>query len=282
VFYALAIVVGAGIICWAASVFHTQKASLQWPKVSGTIVQSERPLVGGGRNAHYRADVTYSYKVNGTHYVSSQISLWSRDLSSYNTINEPFVANHRPGTAVDVYFEPSHPENAVLIPGPDEGAAKFEIGAGAAVMIMAMFEIIRLIPRRRRMVELLNAPDAETRTQHLRRSEIEAGTTAFVRHAGMAFLFTIVAMLLLLGRWLNGPPALQPRQNPEQLLWGLGCIAGAVFFVVRGLKKGRSAECPLCGTFLNKEALSSSICPGCKTRIVFEDKNSSTVMSSKI
>ena len=276
VMYACAIAAGAAIICWSAIVFHTQNASFHWPTVSGTIVQSERVFVEGGRDSHYRADMTYNYKVNGKSYTSHRISLWSRDLSSYDSINGVFVKNHLPGTSVDVYYEPTRPEHAVLIPGPDETFIEFEMGSGALVMILAIPLIIRQIPRRRRMTELLNAPDAATRTMHLQSSDVQNGSNAFGRNVAVAFFFAVLAMGLLLSQWLDHPAVLleKPnRMNPGMVIGGIGCLFGTAFFVRRAIKKGRSAECPLCRTYLNEAAVSASRCPGCGTRIVFGLEN---------
>lgn len=285
VVYACAIVTGAALVCWQTIVFHQQKASFQWPTVSGTIVQSERIYVPSDHNSHYRVEITYNYKVKGTSYVSHRISLFSRDLSSYDDISESFVANHRPGTSVEIYYEPSRPENAVLIPGPDETFSEFELGVGLIAIIGSIFAIIRLIPRRRRLAALLNAPDAATRTMHLRMDDIDKGTTAFVRNVGAALLFTVAAMAFLLAPWMQHPAVLLERphpKNPWLMIAGIGCVLVVIFFVRRALKKGRSAECPLCGTFLNKTVFSTNECPGCRTRIIFEDENPRTVSSSKI
>lgn len=273
--YAIAIIFGVVLVSWEAVEFQRQKASFQWPTASGTMVESSRVFVPGN-DAHYRADVTYNYKVNGTSYVSHRISLFSRDLSSYDSINEAFVANHRAGTAVDVYYDPRNPANAVLIPGPDETFNKFEIGSGVLVIIIAIFGLIRSIPRHRRIAELMNAPDAATRTMHLQASDIKKGANAFLGNSGLAFLFLIVAVLLLLGPWLQHPAVLLEAPHPMSrglMLWGIGCLAGMVFFIIRALKKGRPAACPLCNCLLSTTTVSTGICPDCKTRIIFEDRN---------
>jgi hypothetical protein len=278
VFYAIytsAIVFGAAIISWEAFQLHRQKASFQWPTASGTIVECSRVLVGG-RDAHYRVDCTYNYKVNGTSYVSHRISLFSRDLSSYDSINEPFVANHPAGTAVDVYYKPTDPSNAVLIPGPDETSNKFAIGAMAVAMVIAILGIIRRIPRDRRLAALLNAPDAATRTMHLRASDIQKGMHTFMCYAVLAFFLSLLSVVLLLGPWLQHPAVLLEASHPMDrrlLIWGIGSLVAAVLLLILAIKKGRPAECPLCGSLLNQVKASNPICPDCRTRIIFDDQN---------
>jgi hypothetical protein len=275
VIYAVGIVFGAAIISWEAFQLHRQKASFQWPTTSGTIVECTRVFMSG-RDAHYRADVTYNYKVNGTSYVSHRISLFSRDLSSYDDINEAFVANHPAGTAVDVYYKPTNPSNAVLIPGPDETFNKFEIGGMTVVIITAILGLIRQIPRDRQLAGLLSAPDAATRTLHLRASDIQKGMHAFMCYAILAFFLSILAIGLLLGPWLQHPAVLLEAPHPMNrrlLIWGIGSLVAAVFFIMLAIKKGRPAECPLCGSLLNQTKVLDTRCPDCKTRIIFDDQN---------
>lgn len=263
------------MVCSFAILLHIQNASYHWPTVSGKIVQSERVFVDGGRDSHYRADMSYSYQVNGKKYTSDRISLWSRNLSSYDSINGVFVKNHPPGTSVDVYYEPTRPEHAVLIPGPDETFIKFEMSGGALMMIVAIPLIIREMRRRRRLTVLLNAPDAATRTIQLRASDVEKGMIAYGLYVPLTLLCIVPAMILLASPWMADPAVLMEKVQPAKrglIIWGIGCALAFLFFLMRGTKKGRSAECPLCRCFFNKTIFSTRICPDCKTRIVFEDK----------
>ena len=74
-----------------------------------------------GRNSYYNVSVSYAYIINGRRFVESRIALWNRDLHGSGGRVHDFVAIHPVRAAVDVFYDPEHPENAVLIPGPDRG-----------------------------------------------------------------------------------------------------------------------------------------------------------------
>jgi hypothetical protein len=150
------------------------------------------------------------------------------------------------------------------------------IGSAALVMTIAIPGIIRQFRRRRRLTGLLSAPDAATRTMHLRASDIQKGMNTFLCYAGVAFLFMILAIGLLLGPWLQHPAVLLEAPHPMNrhfLIWGIGSLVAAVLLLILAIKKGRPAECPLCGSLLNQVKVSNAICPNCKTRIIFDDQN---------
>lgn len=110
--------IGAGMILWSVYAEHRDRPSLQWPKVSGTITQCAE-IYHSGRHAHYSVDVSYAYIVNGTRFVGNTIARWSPDFGDGRPTGQ-FVDAHPVRSTVDVYYDPQHPENAVLIPGPDE------------------------------------------------------------------------------------------------------------------------------------------------------------------
>src|SRR4030095_13841926 len=69
VFFAVAVVLGAGIVFWQFHQLQQHHASLQWPVVKGKILQSELDP-GYGGSSHERAKVTYSYVVSGARHSS--------------------------------------------------------------------------------------------------------------------------------------------------------------------------------------------------------------------
>ena len=123
---------------------HRDRPSLQWPAVSGKILQC-RQESHHWRSTRYWVDVTYTYTVNGREYVGHRIAPWSVDLEELNNSDRPstFAAAHPVGSHVYVYYEPEHPDNAVLLPGPDEvGNRKFMlcgyIALSGGVLFVAM------------------------------------------------------------------------------------------------------------------------------------------------
>ena len=99
--------------------------SNNWPSTTGVIEYSEFEYAGSGSNGQRRPVVRYRYQIDNQHYQSDQIAFgpvpldnggeavlsMDRDaqIKSFATIDE--------GTNVTVYYHPSTPSNAVLLPG---------------------------------------------------------------------------------------------------------------------------------------------------------------------
>ena len=271
-----AILVGLGVALWGFIVLQKQRASYHWPATRGMIVHSERVYVPGGgssSSSHYRADMTYSYKVNGTRYISHQISLWSADLSDYGDENKTFVANHPKGSVVDVYYDPGNPANAVLIPGAHEKLYKLLMGYGAFLVVVGTIGIIGQRRKEPRLVAVLNAPDAATRTVQIRKADIEKGLGALLAYLMIAMLFLVFGVAIILPTFLAGPSVLLEaphRDNSWQYPWAGVCVAGFIVCLVIASRKSRSAECPVCRNTLNKRTFTTHQCSRCGTRIIFD------------
>jgi hypothetical protein len=285
VLFAISILLGLGVASYGFVVLQKQKTSFQWPTTSGTIVHSERVYEPSRDNSHYRADVTYSYQLNGARYMSHQISLWSADLDNYDEVNKVFVSNHQPGTAVDVYYDPKNPANAVLIPGANEKLNELLMGYGAFLAVVGTIGIIARLRKQPRLTSLLNAPDAATRTVRMKMADIEKGWNILAVHMLIGMLFMILAIGLILPPLLSGPSVLleAPHQtNPWQFIWGIACLGGFIGSLLIGARRARIVECPICRNTLNKTTFRTHQCSRCGTRIIFEDQNlQSTPHSSK-
>lgn len=271
-FYGIALFVSiAGIVIWRIAVFERQEASFQWPTATGAILQSAQTYVQAGNNSHYCADVTYQYDVNGTRYQSHRISLWNSDLS----YNDPagFVSSHPVGSEAMVYYDPRRPANAVLVPGGDDRFNKLVNGTGAIVILISLFGLFRCLRKRSAVFTLLNAPDAQTRTMELKRADIKKAMASFWNNFFIAAGFFLVTMISFMAPFLNGPSVLleAPHRSQWPLILGLACVPGIVLFLIRAVRKGRCAECPLCGTILDDRVASAARCNGCGTQFIFTD-----------
>ena len=138
VIFVAIVLAGPAVILYAVYADHRDRPSLQWPKVSGIIMQC-REVYHGGKKSHYSVAVSYNYAVNGRHYEGSRIALWSEDF--YDRATRQFVSEHPVKSPVDVYYDPQHPENAALIPGPDEAGNRNFIRAGGIATVFGVLSV---------------------------------------------------------------------------------------------------------------------------------------------
>lgn len=262
---------------WQATEFRTQNASLHWPIVTGTVIESSLSGHPGLKWGHYRAHIVYSYEINGAPYKSYQICLWSSNegLWANDHDTKRFVDTHPVGSEVTVYYDPKQFGNAVLIPGADGQLNVLGMILGASMVVIAILSIVSGIQRRRVLKTLLNAPDARTRTIQMRKVDIENGRVGFLVNVVIALGFMAPAVGLLASCLLSGP-AIFPRTNQATPLWlpiaaAVPCVLGFLFFITRAVRQSRSAECPLCRNTLNKTAVKNARCTNCGTRIIFEN-----------
>lgn len=270
--YVFGILFGAGLMHWQNGEYEREKASLQWPSVSGKIMQSEEVYVPGRHSGNYRADIAYTYEVNGRRHVSHQISLWSTNLGGYSGITAAFVSNHPAGSTVDVRYDPANPQNAVLVPGADSGTYRLFVGMGALCSLAGIFGLIAGLRRRSRLVALLNSSAADRRTVTLNRADVLQAITSFVRNVLLAFISFAFAVAIILPPLITKPLALPGTLEMLPWRWfaGIGCCLTAALFLWLAVRNGRRAECPLCGNLLNKTVFTTARCDACGTRIVFD------------
>jgi hypothetical protein len=139
------LIAGPLIIFYGIHANHRDRPSLQWPKVSGKMMQCDRGYHSGTHSSYYYVIATYTYVVNGTRYVQHQITLWSPDLSRGDAT--AFVAAHPTPSAVDVYYDPQNPANAVLIPGANEAGNRFFMIDGSVLFALGIF-LTFMLPRK--------------------------------------------------------------------------------------------------------------------------------------
>lgn len=278
--FVFCVLLGAAAAGWGFIVLEKQKASFQWPATSGSIVQADRVIIPAHGSLHYRADVMYSYKINGARYVSRQISLWSADLEGYDSISKPFVEAHTAGMDVAVYYDPKNPANAVLLPGANEKLNELMMGWGGFLLVLGIVGIVACYRQEPRLAAVLNAPDAQTRTVQMRRDDIEKGINGMLINLMIGMCFLVFAIGLLLPPFLTGPAIMleaQHKVSPSLSGWGIACLGGFIVCLVIGARKSRSADCPVCRNFLNKKTFSTHQCSRCGTRIIFEGESAPTV-----
>src|SRR5207248_3233626 len=87
------------------------RASLTWPSVEGIVRTSTIEYTGDGQPT---PRVTYAYVVKGVAYTSDRYAP-SSGMSRADA--KQVVAAHTPGARVTVYYNPTSPAQAVLVPG---------------------------------------------------------------------------------------------------------------------------------------------------------------------
>ena len=144
----LRIAAGFGLLLGPAIVLlgihgnYRDRPSLQWPKVRGTMIQSESDY-HGGKNSYYDVSVTYRYFVGDDRYIGHQVSLWNPNLKGDGDRAKSFVAAHAVHSFVDVYYDPQHPEHAVIILGADESGNRFYMWDGSICFVVGLYAWIR-------------------------------------------------------------------------------------------------------------------------------------------
>lgn len=110
---------GAMVIGWGGLTIARQYASTKWPSVEGKVMWQEYRAPGGSHK-HWRGEVSlsYEYVVAGQTNRSDQYSLAHTAFMDDEQTATAFARTHQRGAAVVVYYNPKHPQQAVLLTGP--------------------------------------------------------------------------------------------------------------------------------------------------------------------
>lgn len=101
-----AIIIGVGFLVFSHKVNQLCAISEKWPTVTRTVIDSSERT-----GKHWSWEVTYIYTANGSRFNSNQVH-WGQWL------RQPWKNQDYPkGKEVTVYFNPIHPNIAVLEPG---------------------------------------------------------------------------------------------------------------------------------------------------------------------
>jgi len=118
-------------------------ASREWPHTQGTVTHSSIEVItdseGTGRRTHYSAKLKYAYEADGKVYQGNTFTYRVMDDKEGTATN--IVKSLPEGQPVDVYYDPSKPSRAVLLPGPNtDGADRvfFVFLAVIAVIVLLM------------------------------------------------------------------------------------------------------------------------------------------------
>jgi hypothetical protein len=128
------------IFDWSKSL-RLGKASVSWPRAQGRLLQAGDELLPGtnvrfGGNMHVEiGTVEYEFSVNGKSYRGSMINVaGSATYGRGHTLEK-----YRPGSAVEVSYDPKDPRRSMLEPGVYHDAYSWIcIGSGILLLGVAM------------------------------------------------------------------------------------------------------------------------------------------------
>jgi hypothetical protein len=104
-------VIGAGLLVYGTYVIYQGIGSLAWPSVEGKVVYS-RAHTGGA----YETLLWYEYHVDGRRHVASNYRNGG-NATPFLSVMEEAAKRYPAGRAVQVYYNPGNPEDALLEPG---------------------------------------------------------------------------------------------------------------------------------------------------------------------
>lgn len=137
---ALLVVVGLIVFLIRRRSAAKQASSLAWPSCQGqvtrAVVQSSRDK---DDHVTYSAAIAYAYAVNGQSLSGDRVAWGGRSSSSNAREAEAMVARYPVGSAVQVYYNPERPGEAVLEPAAKGGLRTLMIVAVSFVVVGVIF-----------------------------------------------------------------------------------------------------------------------------------------------
>jgi hypothetical protein len=117
-------------------------SSSRWPGTEGLVTKSELAEYAGTRSSRsYRADIAYTYTVNGTRHTGGRVRLGST-RTSHASDAEAIQDKYPVGKSVTVYYDPAKPGEAMLEPGLVRGVWLLP-GLGLLFLLSGVFILSR-------------------------------------------------------------------------------------------------------------------------------------------
>ncbi len=95
------------------------KLSLEWPSTEGLITHSNletrQRKVGTSRKMQHTVEINYEYVVDGDLYRNDTAQFNQNNLSTIE--KQRLIARYPEGRQVEVFYNPSDPDESVLVPG---------------------------------------------------------------------------------------------------------------------------------------------------------------------
>lgn len=112
---------GIIIVFFGLRSYQESRASAEWPSVEGEIRSSEVVRSSTSDGTSFRAEVTYTYRVDGQNFTGDRIQ--TTTVSSSNRSRAVSIQRQYPvGQSVEVFYNPERPDRALLEPGVRSGS----------------------------------------------------------------------------------------------------------------------------------------------------------------
>lgn len=133
----LVALMGIGLVQDRVRLLLEGQASLDWPAVSGQVIESAAEAVSGARTGPgWRIRVHYEYEVDGQRFASDRVRL-SRRLGGQTEVQaREELLLYRAGEPIAVLYDPARPSRSALVPGADQ-RAWFGLIVGLALIVIA-------------------------------------------------------------------------------------------------------------------------------------------------
>lgn len=122
----------AGIVAWwgAPGVFRGP-ATLEWPTAPAVVTKCETEVRVGRRGGQSTLiHFNYAYEVQGRRYFGERVSYGRSPVRA--------IDHWRKDQQIEVYYDPEHPEEAVVIPGCSQASLRAFFGGLAALGAAAL------------------------------------------------------------------------------------------------------------------------------------------------
>jgi hypothetical protein len=128
---------GGGFLFLGMRSLSAARASRLWPSTPGKVTSSQL-MIGGSRSSRwYKAQVAYTFAVNGQSYTGEKVFFGDSRFRSRGK-PESVVDRYREGAEVEVFYDPQQPQQAVLERRTGGGNTTYLI-LGSMFMILAAF-----------------------------------------------------------------------------------------------------------------------------------------------
>lgn len=106
-------IAGGGFLTWCLRLFQRARASCAWPATDGRILSSQAQNFSRTGAAIL---VYYEYSVDGQPYTGKRLR-FAPPMSLSDDAAQANLLNYRPGTSIQIHYNPVAPDDSVVEPG---------------------------------------------------------------------------------------------------------------------------------------------------------------------